>query len=296
MKPESKSWRLGWTQLRRRWAHLTTGDDYARGDGFCRLPPRWLAVCINNHCNLKCRMCDVGLGDRSTMFWANFIGDAPQNMSEDLLQEILLAASAFRIPPKIALAATEPLIHLLDFVRSVSPLKPKRILISHLNFINSEIAAKHNQRHSGDLPVICSNLGTMHPGDFDTEAIWRGIQALNREARGRGSAQVHQTPKLGSKKEVDRYYKEPTRFVGDRCCTDPWNSMWIKTDGTVNPAHGRCYNFPVGHIPSEDLSSIWNSGRFVEFRQKLLRAGGALPACARCCGTIGKQAKQIRKE
>ena len=63
--------------------------------------PEWLILCINNFCNLKCRMCDVGVGERASVFFANMIGDDPGNMSLDLLKQTLDSAMAFRPRPKI---------------------------------------------------------------------------------------------------------------------------------------------------------------------------------------------------
>ncbi|MCA1553755.1 MAG: radical SAM protein, partial [Chloroflexi bacterium] len=108
-------------RVRRRITRAALGDDGTRSDGRCRLAPQWLVLGINNICNLKCKMCDVGLGDHSTVFWANLIGDQPQNMTLELLNEILRQAKAFHPRPKIGLAFTEPLIHprILDFCRAI---------------------------------------------------------------------------------------------------------------------------------------------------------------------------------
>src|SRR5215212_4601825 len=65
------------------------GEDVNRADGVCRFAPEWLILCINNFCNLKCRMCDVGIGERASVFYANMIGDDPTNMSLDLLKQTL---------------------------------------------------------------------------------------------------------------------------------------------------------------------------------------------------------------
>jgi hypothetical protein len=45
----------------------------------------------------------------------------------------------------------------------------------------------------------------------------------------------------------------------------------------------------VGNVNERPLAELWNSERFVSFRRTLLEAGGTLPACARCCGVIGKK-------
>lgn len=334
-------------------------------------------------------MCDVGLGDRETVFWANLIGDHPQNMSLELLQEIVRQTKQFQPHPKIGLAFTEPLIHprvldfareivgqglscaitsngttlprladalveigidelaisidgprevhnrirggretfeklyagveklneakrqrgvehpkvtfsftitdlnynhILDFVREIEPLRPDRILISQLNFITQAMAAAHNARYDGELAVVRSNLGAMEPADFDTGAIAQELERVRAYANARSAdfPALTITPEFTDRAHLDEYYQEPLTFVGGRQCTDPWKMLMVKTDGTVIPAHGRCYNYPVGNLCETPLVELWNSPRFREFRRTLIEAGGTLPACARCCGIIGK--------
>jgi len=35
------------------------------------------------------------------------------------------------------------------------------------------------------------------------------------------------------------------------------------------------------------LLEIWNDKGFVKFRKLLIRKGGTLPQCSRCCGLMG---------
>jgi len=109
-------------RLYRRAATRVRGSDHVRADGRCRLAPEWLVLCINNFCNLKCRMCDVGLGDHDTVFWANLIGNHPQNMTLEQLERILDQAASLRPRPMVGLAFTEPFIHprIVDFGRAVT--------------------------------------------------------------------------------------------------------------------------------------------------------------------------------
>ncbi len=393
----SKNKRSLWNEFQRRWIRTIAPSDYSRDDGFCRLPPNWLVLCINNICNLKCRMCDVGLGDPTTVFWANFIGDHPQNMSLELLEELLLQSERFKVRPKIGLAATEPLIHprILDFcetivqkgfycqittngstlsrlapalvdigvdeliiscdgpreihdqvrgkrgsfdalcrgvetlrrakestgklrptvnfsftitdsnynhliesVETLAAMRPTRILISQLNFITREMARLHNSQHRGDLAVTRSNLGTMVPGTFDTPGIWEQLKLLRDYLVNVDLSfpSVQLTPNINSETDLKRYYHEPQTVMGGRCCTDPWKAMLVKTDGSVIPSHGRCYNFTVGRIAEADLPTIWNSERFLEFRRLLKTNGGSLPACARCCGLTSRTASEGQRE
>jgi MoaA/NifB/PqqE/SkfB family radical SAM enzyme len=377
------------THVSRRLLGYVQGDDYARLDGRCRHAPEWLILGINNVCNLHCKMCDVGLGERGTTFWANLIGDNPHNMTLELLHEILRQGGAFRPRPYVSMGTTEPLIHpqilefaraivsqgfycvmvsngtmlprlatqlveigvheimlsvdgpaaihnrirggresfekayrgaelisatrtrlrrrypkvrfsftvndenynhILDFIQAIEPLQPDAIHISHLNFITEGMAAAHNAGYGGDLAVARSNLGVMDPGAFDTGAIWAELERVSAYVRSRGAAFPTLTfsPKLDSRHGVDTFYRKPLTPVTGPGCTDPWKMMMIKTDGTVIPAHSRCYNFPIGNIQSSSLQDLWNNERFRTFRQTLRRAGGTLPACSRCCGVLSK--------
>ena len=65
--------------------------------------------------------------------------------------------------------------------------------------------------------------------------------------------------------------------------------MLIETDGSVVPAHGRCFHTIMGRVTDEPLNDTWNSPRLAGFRKVLKEHGGTLPACARCCGVIGKE-------
>ncbi|HMA33367.1 MAG TPA: radical SAM protein, partial [Chloroflexia bacterium] len=339
-------------------------------------------------CNLKCRMCDVGIGERASVFWANMIGDDPGNMSLDLLRQILDGARAFQPRPKIGLAFTEPLIHagILDFCReivdrgffcsitsngyllpqraaalvdigvdeitisidgpaaihdrirgrpgsfarlyagveqlnaarartgrtrprvrisstitdlnvgalqaclaAVAPLQPDSVNFAHLSFITGAMAAAHNARYSGDLAVAASCLGEMDLTTIDLAGLAAEIAATRALAAAQGLA-VAFHPDLTTVAELTRYYREPDRYVGGAHCSDPFKMMMVKTDGTVIPAHSRCYNYPLARVQEMPLAQIWNNTRYVAFRQLLQAAGGTLPACTRCCGVVGKPA------
>lgn len=367
---------------------LLFGGDETRADGRCRFPPKWLILCINNFCNLRCKMCDVGLDAKDTVFFANLVGQNPRNMSFDLLSSILEQAESFRPRPRIGLAFTEPLIHpqIVDFCRAISTrgfyysittngyrlpqlaqdlvanrvdlitvsvdgseevhdrvrrrkgsfarlydgieelnrarvdtrtsrpkvqisytltdengddmvrfvqqiekLEPSSLIFSHLNFITSEMAENHNRSHNGQLRVVRSNLGDIDPAGIDVSSLWESIQELKAYLRTRKNLQWSIVPDFEERIDLETYYREPLSFVGGRTCTDPWQMMMIQTDGTVIPAHGRCYHVPMGRATETPLQEIWNGDRYLEFRDTLRRAGGTLPACSRCCGVTGKR-------
>jgi MoaA/NifB/PqqE/SkfB family radical SAM enzyme len=374
--------------LQQKMAVRVFGEDAERADGRCRFAPEVLVLCINNFCNLKCRMCDVGIGEKASVFWANMIGDDPGNMSLDLLRQVLDGAQEFRPLPRIGLAFTEPLIHvqILDFCReikqrgffctitsngfmlpqraealadigvdeitisidgpaeihdrirgrkgsfarlydgieklhvarartgqatpvvgisttitdlnyghlracleAIAPLRPSIVNFAHLSFITDGMAAAHNAHYDGDLHVEHSCLGEMDLGSIDLARLADEIGAAKAFAHAEGLA-VTFHPDLTTVEQLARYYREPEQYIGGRRCTDPFKMMMVKTDGTVIPAHSRCYNYPVGRVHDTPLLAIWNNARYTAFRRLLHYEGGTLPGCMRCCGVVGKPA------
>lgn len=377
-----------------RAARRVRGDDYDRTDGSCRLAPEWLVLVINNFCNLRCKMCDVGIGESASVFYTHLVGDDPRNMPLSLLETILEQAARFFPKPRIGLAYTEPLIHtgildfcraivgkdfyctittngfmlprladalveigvdeitvsidgpdavhdrirgregsfqklyegveqlnrakaqtgrtrplvrfsytltdenythMLDFVRQVEGLQPASLVFSHLNFVSDEMAAAHHAHYDGEWAMTRSNLGTMNLETIDLKAMAQALADLKAYARTRpGFPPLTIVPDIASEADLAIYYRHPLRFIGGRRCTDPWRMMMIRTEGTVIPAHGRCYNVPIGNVTETPLKTLWDNARFRAFRRTLQEAGGTLPACARCCGVIGKPKEETK--
>ena len=184
--------------------------------------------------------------------------------------------------------------HMVDFMREIEDLRPASCNFSHLNFITEEMATVHNARFGGELAMNRSNLGSMDLQSIDLDAMWDALKSLKAYARTRPDAPpVSIVPDLESPDELATYYREPLTFIGGRACTDPWRLLMIKPDGTVIPAHSRCYNITAGNLRETPLTELWNHARVRELRQTLKDAGGTLPACARCCGVIGKPKQAI---
>lgn len=347
--------------------------------------PKWLVLVVNNFCNLKCRMCDVGIGETGSVFHGHLVGDDPRNMPLDLLETVLDQAEGFPEKPRVGLAYTEPLLHrevvamcrtivargfhcslttngfllarlaaglveagvhdvvisvdgpaavhdrvrgvegsfarlyegaerlraatraagggpslrlsytitdanytaMADFAREVAPLAPAELLFSHLNFITDAMAAVHNLAVPPGLAVTRSNLGAMELDRLDFGAMAQALLELRAWAAGPESPPTSIVPDTTDPAALAVYYTEPLRFVGGRRCTDPWRMLMVRTDGSIAPAHGRCYDVPLGNVADTTLSEAWNGAQLAAFRRTLTEAGGTLPACARCCGVIG---------
>ena len=77
-----------------------------------------------------------------------------------------------------------------------------------------------------------------------------------------GFFQKYITPGLQSGEFTTGYYAQVPCYVG-------WLSSRILSDGSVVPCCG-CYNPPLGNIRKDSFASIWNSGKYREFREKSL--------------------------
>ena len=92
-------------------------------------------------------------------------------------------------------------------------------------------------------------------------------------------------PSIGDS-DIARYYTEPSEMFGYRKCAAPFLMIDVMPNGDVTT----CRDFidiKVGNITEKPLLEIWNDEGFVRFRKLLIKNGGTLPQCSRCCGLMG---------
>lgn len=71
--------------------------------------PTHVVLGVNNFCNLRCVMCDVGTGNSETNFGANLVGAKARSMPIDLFRHIADEIAAFCPSAHLGFAFTEPL-------------------------------------------------------------------------------------------------------------------------------------------------------------------------------------------
>lgn len=71
--------------------------------------PRHVVLGVNNFCNLRCVMCDVGTGNAETNFGANLMGAQARSMPWELFQRIADDVADFSPEARLGFAFTEPL-------------------------------------------------------------------------------------------------------------------------------------------------------------------------------------------
>jgi Fe-coproporphyrin III synthase len=160
----------------------------------------------------------------------------------------------------------------------------KKLGFMHPNFTPDHIAEQHNARYGKRYPATSSNVKETEISKTNLEELWNEILNIRR---GNYPFPVTFSPEIQIREDLDAFYRHPERLFGKRC-VDVFRNMMIKSDGTVIPAHGRCYNYPVGNVHKEDLGKIWNSPVFGRLRHDLKKAGGLFPACSRCCSAFSR--------
>ncbi len=169
--------------------------------------------------------------------------------------------------------------HLHEFSNFFKPYPLKQLGFMHTNFTPPEIAALHNTTWHELYPATDSNIDEINMDNMDLDTLWDEINAINKTLY---DFPVSFSPNIDSKEQLLTFYQNPEKQVGKRC-NDIFNNIMIKSDGSVIPAHGRCYNLNIGNIYEKDLKAIWHSSVLSKFRKDLQNAGGLFPACSRCC-------------
>lgn len=174
--------------------------------------------------------------------------------------------------------------HLKRFVDQFKDYPLKEIGLLHSNFTSNEVAASHNLLFEQFYRATGSNTDETNVDKMDLDVLWQEITAIRKE---KYKFRVSFSPELASQEQLKVFYRQPERLIG-KACLDVFRNMMIKSDGSVIPAHGRCYNLNVGNVYQQNLKQIWNSPVFSKFRKDLVTAGGLFPACSRCCSGFEK--------
>ncbi len=199
------------------------------------------------------------------------------------LEGIEALQSQSDIPISVYCVITEWNIgYLKAFLDELKPYKLKHVGFLHSNFITPDSATLHNEVYGAKYFATTSNIEEVSFEAFDLQAL---SDELTEITQGNYPFPISVTPPVVEKAELEKYYFRPQEKVG-KACLDAFNNIMIKSDGSVIPAHGRCFNLTVGNVYSDSLKEIWNSGELIRLRKALKDNGGLLPACTRCCSAV----------
>lgn len=187
------------------------------------------------------------------------------------------------IPISIYCVVTEWNIgHLRRFLDDLSGFPLKHVGFLHANFITHEQADAHNARFGSTYHATISDVDEVSFDAYDLQLLQEELQQIVA-TKYPFDTSIH--PNISDKETLHRYYYEPEQRVGKNCF-DVFQNLMIKSDGSVIPAHGRCFNVSVGNMYTESLPEIWNSEGMKSLRKLLIQEKGLLPACTRCCSAV----------
>lgn len=190
---------------------------------------------------------------------------------------------AGRVPTSVFACVTPWNVGALErLLDDLSPLPLVSVGLMHTNYTTEATAARHNATYGDRYPATASNVAEMDVGDIDLDRLAGELAAIRAR---RWRFPVRLSPDLHDRDALVTFYRHPERLVGRRC-GDAWRSLMIKSDGSVIPAHGRCYRVVAGNVGDTPLPALWNAAELRAFRATLTRAGGLLPACSRCCSAF----------
>ncbi len=167
----------------------------------------------------------------------------------------------------------------LDFFKKY-PLN--KIGFMHTNFTLEDIANTHNNIWSESYPATVSNIEEVNVDNFNLDVLWDEMQEIKKSEY---PFAILFSPEVKSKEKLIEFYHQPQKLIGKRC-DDVFENIMIKSDGSVIPSHGRCYNLTLGNIHKESLKEIWHSHTLKKLRTDLHSSGGLFPACSRCCSAF----------
>lgn len=188
-----------------------------------------------------------------------------------------------KIPISIFCVITEWNIgYLKEFVDFFKNFPLTQIGFMHTNFTPQHVANLHNELWINSYKATASNVEEVNIDNFDLKLLLKEITSIKNE---KYDFPISFSPEINSKERLEEFYHKPEKIIG-KICNDVFTNIMIKSDGSVIPAHGRCYNLTLGNLHQDSLKEIWNAKVLKKFRSDLITNGGLLPGCSRCCSAF----------
>lgn len=172
--------------------------------------------------------------------------------------------------------------HLKAFADFFKAYPIKQLGFMHTNFTPQNIADAHNEIWLHTYKATASNVDEINIDNFDLDVLWEEIEGLKNDSY---PFPISFSPEVATKEKLEEFYYQPEKVIG-KMCNDVFTNIMVKSDGSVIPAHGRCYNLTLGNIYEQSLKEIWTGSVLKKFRKDLHENGGLLPACSRCCSAF----------
>lgn len=175
-------------------------------------------------------------------------------------------------------------VYLMELLEALKKLKNiNEVAFMHTQFVTEASVKLHeNTPWNALYPAYNSNIDLIDFDNMDLDALLNEIKKIKNKQY---PFKVYFSPEITTKEQLELYYLNTEKIIGKNCHAI-YSSIMIKSDGSVIPAHGRCYNLTLGNIHNETLKNIWNGSVLKKLRTDLHNAGGLFPACSRCCSAF----------
>ncbi|WP_034061037.1 radical SAM protein [Lacinutrix jangbogonensis] len=146
--------------------------------------------------------------------------------------------------------------HLQELLTALKKVSIKEVGFMHTQFITTKSTQLHDLTPWGiAYPAASnSNMDLIHLENIDTTKLCNEIASTKEKDY---PFNIFFSTNISSINELDVYYKEPEKIIGKQC-NSVHRSIMVKSDGSVIPAHGRCYNLELESLYKDNLKQVWN--------------------------------------
>jgi radical SAM protein with 4Fe4S-binding SPASM domain len=120
---------------------------------------------------------------------------------------------------------------------------------------------------------------------FDYNVLSQQLKKLKQLAAPVNASPVYIMPDLTEPDDLVTYYTKHSERFGFDQCISIYQNPEIDSNGNLSPCRDY-HDYVVGNIKDKSILELWNSDRYVKFRQSIAKEG-LMPVCSRCCGLMG---------
>lgn len=167
--------------------------------------------------------------------------------------EKLFSSANNKIKVSVFCAITEWNIgHMVEFIGYFKKFPLQQLGFMHTVFNTDAQAAAHNLLYGEQYFATASNTQEINFDNYNLALLWNEITQLKTIS---SAFPISFQPELKSKEALQNYYHHPEIKMGKKCM-DVFNHLMIKSDGSVIPAHSRCYPITAGNLYSTNLKGM----------------------------------------
>lgn len=267
--------------------------------------PTRIAIELTNRCNLNCPFCLVGIQSRQSSVAHDAMTRSFGTMEMSLAEKIIRDSKAFGIKDAMLTFQGEPILHkhFVDVIRASKKYGLKAHVFTNGLLLNSDISRRivreglNSMRFSVDgisedtyqlnrvggcFQKVYQNMVEMvriaREENSKIELMWQFIALSNNEHEIKDAKKI--AKQIGIKIYIKTFAESVPELAPSnpkyrrrlqvKPCTDIYQAVYVYWNGEVVPC---CYDVEgkeiMGNIADNTLEEIWNSEKYISFREKV---------------------------